>query len=34
MMEAIEDWQSHNTTDSLGHSRHRLFLNPHRLGYS
>jgi len=25
-MEAIEDWQSHNTTDSLGHSRHRLFL--------
>src|SRR5262249_4438278 len=26
VMEAIEDWQSHNTTDSLGHSRHRLFL--------
>jgi len=25
-MEAIEDWESHNTTDSLGHSRHRLFL--------
>jgi len=25
-MEAIEDWECHNTTVSLGHSGHRLFL--------
>src|SRR5216683_389414 len=26
VMQAIEDWERHNTTVSLGHSRHRLFL--------
>ena len=25
-MQAIEDWNCHDTTVSLGHSRHRLFL--------
>ena len=25
-MQAIEDWECHDTTVSLGHSRHRLFL--------
>src|SRR6266849_2579733 len=26
VMQAIEDWECHETTISLGHSRHRLFL--------